>query len=165
MLNKQCPFVRAACLLLCFAKNLEGWIPYPWFFWRVIYKHTVRKSRNITGQNKSPIFWYVVEHYRKRIEILHGHAFVGWPNRAQPSHPFLQKLADWLNCLCPVRSALKRTPVQDFDSFSIMLYYIYWYHISKKWRPILPCSYFWTFAVCKESVIRSKELYYALKLC
>ena len=27
-----------------------------------------------------------------------------------------QKLADWLNWLCPVRSALKRTPVQDFDS-------------------------------------------------
>ena len=35
-----------------------------------------------------------------------------------------QKLADWLNWPCPVESTLKRTPVQDFDSFSIMFYYI-----------------------------------------
>ena len=48
----------------------------------------------------------------------------GSANRAWPSHPFWQKLADWLNWPCPVRSALKRTPVQDFDSFSIMFYYI-----------------------------------------
>ena len=39
--------------------------------------------------------------------------------RSQPSHPFRQKSTDWLNWPCPVRSALKRTPVQDFDSFSI----------------------------------------------
>ena len=42
------------------------------------------------------------------------------------SHPslFWQKWADWLNWPCPVRSALKRTPVQDFSSFPIMFYYI-----------------------------------------
>ena len=66
----------------------------------------------------------VVEHYGKRIKILHGCPFEGWPNRARPSHTFWQKSADWLNWLCPVRSALKRTPMQDFNSFSIMFYYI-----------------------------------------
>ena len=40
------------------------------------------------------------------------------------SRSFWQKLADWLNWLCPARSALKRTPVQDFNHFSIMFYYI-----------------------------------------
>ena len=50
-----------------------------------------------TGQNRSPIFWYVVlnnnvvEHYEKRIKILHGCPFEGWPNRARPSKPFLPK--------------------------------------------------------------------------
>ena len=44
-----------------------------------------------------------------------------WPNRARPSHPFWQLLVGWL---CPVRSTLKRTPVQDFKSVSIMFYYI-----------------------------------------
>ena len=45
-------------------------------------------------------------------------------NRAWPSQPFWQKLADWLNWPCLVKSALKRTPVEDFNSFSIVLYYI-----------------------------------------
>ena len=49
--------------------------------------------------------------------------FEGWPNRAWPSYPFWQKSADWLNWLSPVRPALKRTPVQDFNSFSIIFYY------------------------------------------
>ena len=26
--------------------------------------------------------------------------------------------------------------------------YRLWHHISKNWRPILPCSYFWNFAWC-----------------
>ena len=39
------------------------------------------------------------------------------------SHPTLFG-RNWLNWPCPVRSALKRTPVQDFNSFSIMFYYI-----------------------------------------
>ena len=39
--------------------------------------HTVRKSRNIAGQNRSPIFLIycannAVEHYEKRIKIMHG---------------------------------------------------------------------------------------------
>ena len=42
-------------------------------------------------------------------------------NRARPSHLFWQKGLGWP---CPVRSALKRTPVQDINSFSIMFYYI-----------------------------------------
>ena len=33
-------------------------------------------------------------------------------------------LADGLGWPCSVRSALKRTPMQDFNSFSIMFYYI-----------------------------------------
>jgi hypothetical protein len=59
----------------------------------------------------------------KGIEILHG-----CPLRADLTghgHPtlFCQKLADWPNWLS-VRSALKRTPMQDFNSFSIIFYYI-----------------------------------------
>merc|ERR1712153_287243 len=49
----------------------------------------------------------------------------GRPKRAFPNQPisrFLPKRVGWP---CPVRSAHKRTPVQDFDSFSIMLYYIF----------------------------------------
>ena len=64
----------------------------------------------------------VVEHYGKRIEILHRRPLKGWPNRSRPSHPFWQKSADWLNGLCPVRSALKRTSVQDFSSFCIIFH-------------------------------------------
>ena len=41
--------------------------------------------------------------------------------RARPSHLFWQKGLEWP---CPVRSALKKTPVQDFSSFSIIFYYI-----------------------------------------
>ena len=37
-----------------------------------------------------------------------------------PSHPFWQKGLGWP---CPVRSALKRKPMQDFNYFSIMFYY------------------------------------------
>ena len=57
------------------------------------------------------LFNNVVEHYRKRIKILHGCPFQSWPNRARPFHPFWQM-------------ALKRTPEQDFTSFSIMFIYI-----------------------------------------
>ena len=35
---------------------------------------------------------------------------------------FCKKRVGWL---CPIRSDLKRTPVQDFKSFSIMFYYIF----------------------------------------
>ena len=49
---------------------------------------TLCKSPEIwTGQNRSPIFWYVVlinnhevEHYGIRIKILQGRPFEGWPN-------------------------------------------------------------------------------------
>ena len=60
-------------------------------------------------------------YYGQRIKILHGCPFKGWPNRAWPSKPFLPKRVGWP---CPVRSALKRTPVHDFNSFSIIFYYI-----------------------------------------
>ena len=63
----------------------------------------------------------VVEHFGKRIKILHGRPFEGWRNRAWPSKPILPK---WVGWLCPVMSALKRTPLQDFNSFSIMFYCI-----------------------------------------
>ena len=71
---------------------------------------------NIDQLNKG-----IVEQYGKRIKILHRCPFKGWPNRARPSHPFWQKGLEWP---CPVRSALKRTPVQDFNSFSIIFYCI-----------------------------------------
>ena len=49
-----------------------------------------------------------------RAEITgHGHPTLFW-----------QKLADWLKWPCPVKSALKKTPVQDFNFFSIKFYYI-----------------------------------------
>ena len=41
------------------------------------------------------------------------------PGMAIQAH--LPKRVGWP---CPVRSALKRTPMQDFDSFPIMFYYI-----------------------------------------
>ena len=67
---------------------------------------------------------------------VHRCPFEDWPNRAWPIQPiswFLPKRWGWP---CPVRSALKRTPVQDFNSFSP-----HKHHISKNWRPILPCYY------------------------
>ena len=66
----------------------------------------------------------LIEHYEKKSIILHRCPFEGWPNWAWPIQPiswFLPKRMGWL---CPVRSALKRKPVQDFNSFSIMFYYI-----------------------------------------
>ena len=50
----------------------------------------------------------------KRIKIMHGCPFDGTAIQAH-----LPKRVGWP---CPVRSALKRTPVQDFNSFSIMFY-------------------------------------------
>ena len=100
-------------------------------------KGTFVSNQSLCGANN------VVEHYRKIIEILHWHPFEGWPTRARPTHPFWQLL---LGRPCPVMSAVEWTPLQGFNSFSILLHY--YNHISKNWRPILPCSYFWTFAQC-----------------
>ena len=51
-------------------------------------------------------------------KILYQHTFSynGWPSK-----PFLPKRVGWL---CPVRSAIKRTSLQDLNSFFIMFYYI-----------------------------------------
>ena len=49
---------------------------------------------------------------------------------------------------CPVRAALKRTPVQDFNSFSIRFYYIISTIYIKKLETYFALLYFWTFAVC-----------------
>ena len=51
-------------------------------------------------------------------KILYQHTFSynGWPSK-----PFLPKRVGWL---CPVRSAIKRTFLQDLNSFFIMFYYI-----------------------------------------
>ena len=88
-------------------------------------------------QSKICVADNVMEHYGKRIKILHGCPLEGWPNRAWPwpSKPYLPKRVGWP---CPVRSSHIRTPVQDFNSFSIILLH-YQHHISKNWRPILPC--------------------------
>ena len=91
------------------------------------WRGKIQTGENHVRQGLSKVFVFftysnnVVEYYGKRIEILHGHPFEGWPNRARPSHPFWQLLVGWP---CPVRSALKRTPVQDFNSSSIMVYNI-----------------------------------------
>ena len=83
----------------------------------IYYTHCakVQKYNLIFGAN------IVVEHYEKRIEILHGCPFEGWHNRARPSHTVRQ---NWLGWPCPVRSTLKMKPMQEFDSFSIVFYYI-----------------------------------------
>ena len=47
------------------------------------------------------------------------------------------------------RSALKRTPIWDFNYFPIMFYILHYQH--QNWRPILPCSYFQNFARCLQS--------------
>jgi hypothetical protein len=67
--------------------------------------------------------------------------------QAQPSvqgmavHAHLPKRVGWL---CPFRSALKRTPVQGFNYFSIVFYFI----ISTKLETYFALLYFWTFAQC-----------------
>ena len=64
------------------------------------------------------------EHYGKRIKLLWGCPFEGWLNRTWPIQPISQFLPKSVGWPCPVRSALKRTPLQDFNYFSIVLYYI-----------------------------------------
>ena len=66
----------------------------------------------------------LVEHYGEIVEIQHGCPFEGLANGARPSHLFWQKSTDCPNLPCPVRSALKRTHMQDFNSFSIMFNYL-----------------------------------------
>ncbi len=39
---------------------------------------------------------------------MQGCPFEGWPNKAWPSHPFGQKLADELNWLCPFRVSYQK---------------------------------------------------------
>ena len=107
-------------------KNCSIWIKYSFIILHNYVSHTLQKSRNISGKKRSPILFLcgannVVEHYRKGIEILNWHPFEGWPTRARPTHPFLQLL---VGLPCPVKSALKRTLLQCFNSFSISFYYI-----------------------------------------
>ena len=100
--------------------------------------HTVQKSRN-----SSPVFLIcgannAVEHYGKRIKILHGCPFEGWPNRARQSHPFWQKGLGWP---CPVRSALKRTPkfkkkyfsfrIEKLHKMAYIIFYFFWKSLKK----------------------------------
>ena len=61
------------------------------------------------------------------------------PLPIQPISQFLPKRVGWQ---CPVRSALKRTPVQDFNSFSIIFYYIF----STTYKKLAIGD--WTFAQC-----------------
>ena len=44
---------------------------------------------------------------------------------------------------CPLWSALKRKPMQDFNSFSIMFYYIFSTKHQKNWRHIYSCYISW----------------------
>ena len=82
-------------------KIVDGW--NAWFYsdlqnlkkiWPGTYSHTVPKSKNITWQNRSPNFFDMW--CSKCNRTL-------WKNNldpAQPSHPFWQKSADWLNWPC-----------------------------------------------------------------
>ena len=49
----------------------------------------------------------------------------------------------------------KGHPHRNFNSFSIMFYHIISTTSQQIWRPILPCSYFWTFAQCVEETFGS----------
>ena len=68
---------------------------------------------------------------------------------------------------CPVRSALKRTTVHDFNSFSLMFYYI----ISITLETYFALLYFWTLAKCDKMhiwtnrvvVIQKMKVYKTLK--
>ena len=81
----------------------------------------MRKSRNMNKAKWVSNFLIccannVVEHYGKRKRksctgVLLRADLRGWSS--QPK---------WVEWPCPVRSTLKRTPVQDFNSFPIMFY-------------------------------------------
>ena len=79
--------------------------------------------------------WYtnnLEENAGKRIKILHGCSFEGWPNRAWPVQP---QRVEWL---CPIRSDLKRTTVLHFNSFFIMFHYIFSTTYQKLGDPFYP---------------------------
>jgi hypothetical protein len=93
---------------------------------------TVQKSRNINKAKEVSNFLIcgtnnIVEHYGKIINILHGvilRADLTGYSQFSQSADFCQK-GQRVGWPCPVRSALKRTSVQDFNSFSIIFYYIF----------------------------------------
>ena len=91
------------------------------------------------------------EYYGKRIKILHGCPFEGWPNRTWPIQPISQFLPKRVGWPCPVSSAFKRTPVKDFNHFSIMFYYI-----NSTTNQKIALLYFWTFAQCLIHVVPTK---------
>ena len=105
--------------------------------------HTVRKSRNMNRAKQVSNFLicgakHAVEHYGKRIKIVYRCPFEG----ARPSKPICQK--GWDGRDLP----FKRTPVQDFNFFSIMFYYIISTTHIKKLETYFDLLYFWTFAQC-----------------
>ena len=66
--------------------------------------------------------------------------------RADHGHPSPSTKKGWIG-----RALLgqpSKRPVQDFNYFSIMFYYIISTTYKKIGRPILPYSYFWTFTQC-----------------
>ena len=118
-----------------------------WWLILILTAHNVRKSRNITGQNRSPIFWYVVlkmQYHRKSIKIRHGCPFEGCMGRkgldgrsllGQPSkgHPCR------ILILFPYCSTISLAP-----------------HI-KKLETYFALLYFWTFAQCGYSTLILKN--------
>ena len=77
---------------------------------------------------------------------------------------------------CPVRSALKRTPVQDFNSFSILFYFVISISSQKIGDLFFPVIFldFCTFAVWpsqdwetvieNDSMISDSKVYFALSV-
>ena len=100
-----------------------------------------------TGQNRSPIFVICglnneVEHFRKQTGVLLRVDIMTY-GMAISSNGHTPLSANLRGMAMPgsVRSALKRTPLQDFDFFSKDVLLHYKDNISKNWWPILPCSY------------------------
>ena len=86
----------------------------------------------VTGQNRSPfIANNALEHYWKRIEILHGNPSKSWPYRARQCHPFRQMAWDG-------HALLGQPSKGHFAGFFHNVLLHYWQHISKNWRFICP---------------------------
>ena len=120
----------------------------------VVVRHlqTVRKTRNMKRANFFLIFgiYNVKEHYGKMIIIL-LRLPEGWPNRAWPIQPINRSLPKRVGWPCPVRSALKRIPVQDFNSLSISSTTFLAPYI-KKLETYLALLCFWIFAPCEVNI-------------
>ena len=104
--------------------------------------HTVRKSRNITGQNRSPIVLYMVLIMKQNVMEKELKSCMGVLFRADLTghgHPTCFVRKGYFGWPCPVSqvSSEKDTCAGFLFFFHNVLLH-YQHHISKNWRPILP---------------------------